>query len=57
MNIFKCKFCGKILTKSGKDYGSNLRFFTCINKGGCINSVWIDIKTRIDTKQHKYEEV
>lgn len=50
---FKCKSCGKKLTQLGKDYGSNFRFFACLNcnKDG---GFWIDIIKRIDQYKNKY---
>lgn len=62
-NNFYCQNCGAFLRYSGKAYGTNLRFFTCVNEEefhlninpGCGNSMWIDVIKRIDTYGYKYE--
>jgi len=52
---FYCKNCGALLRYSGKDYGKNVRFFTCVNEDlGCGTSIWIDIETRKDNQGRKY---
>ncbi len=50
---FKCKKCGCILIPDGKTLGTNLIFFMCLD--GCGDSLWIDIKMRIDQQGRKYE--
>lgn len=52
---FKCKRCGKKLLLSGKDYGTPLRFFTCVSKDGCGTSIWINTRTLKDNQGYIYK--